>query len=442
MSLQTFAGLASFLLVLCAFFGLGLGLLRLLRVHVTPLDGIYAVAAGWGVLVTVSTLAGYLAARLSLILYGGLIAGGVVFAASLCRANDRSLLRTIGVALLSLLPALVSAAAFASVQYDEFGHWLPNAYYLYAHDALPTAALPNLQTGKQGYPIGIPYVTFAISVIEGAWDDRTGKLLPLALAALFAILIAAAFLKTDRPSASATAVATLFTTLLNPFFDPRLAVTTYSDIPTAFLLAAMVYALWRASEERQDPRSWIIRATLTALILVQLRETNIGLVVAAAASVPLATVLAPPDGGVKVSLQRSGAVVAGMLIVPLTGFLIWRMHLKLEGIGPDLMPRALSAWNWSAPRVVLSSLLTERLANNPLAGVLAITVGAGLALAAALSWRRSAGKTKRLMICVALVTMAQLALLLFSYIAVFAEDEVRRAASAWRYASQLVRCSC
>jgi hypothetical protein len=115
----------------------------------------------------------------------------------------------------------------------------------------------------------------------------------------------------------------------------------------------------------------------------------------------------------------------------------WRMHLKLEGIGPDLMPRALSAWNWSAPRVVLTSLLTERLANNPLAGVLAITVGAGLALAATLSWRRSEGKTKRLMISVALVAIAQLALLLFSYIAVFAEDEVRRAASAWRYASQV-----
>jgi hypothetical protein len=97
MSLQTFAGLASFLLVLCAFFGLGLGLLRLLRVHVTPLDGFYAVAAEWGVLVSVSTLAGYLAARLSLILYGGLIVGGVVFATSLCRADDRSLLRTIGV---------------------------------------------------------------------------------------------------------------------------------------------------------------------------------------------------------------------------------------------------------------------------------------------------------------------------------------------------------
>ena len=140
----------------------------------------------------------------------------------------------------------------------------------------------------------------------------------------------------------------LFGTLLNPFFDPRLAVTIYSDVPTAFLLAAMLYALWRAGESHEAARDWTVRASLTALALVQLRETNIGLVAAAALSVPAAAaVVGRHHGGI--DLKRSWSVAAAFAAAPAAATLIWRLHLHGQGIAPDVVPRALSDWIWSAP---------------------------------------------------------------------------------------------
>jgi len=437
MLVDTGIGLASLFSLLCAFYGLGLGFFHVLGVRAAPVDGIYAVSAGWGVAVTNSILAAYLAVPLRLSLYGGLIAGSSILVLNIWRGSDRAQLRCMGVALLSVLPAIISSASFASVQYDEFSQWLPNAFYLYANDALPTTAFPNLQTAKQAYPIGIPYVSFAISAILGNWDDRIAKVLSLVVAALFGTLIAGVWVRTDRPSTSVTAVAVLATTLLNPFFDPRVAITTYSDVPTAFLAAAMVYALWRATNDTEDDRSWIVRASLTALTLVQLRETNVGFVLAAALTVPLATVLAPPNDGRWAGFRRSRTIAVTFVVAPLAAFLMWRLHLNIQHIQPDVVPRALSEWNWSAPKVVLAALLTERLANNPAAGVTAISVAVSLAIAGILAWRRSGEDTKRLVVFVAMLTIAQVALLVFSYIAVFSEEEVKRAGSAWRYVSHL-----
>lgn len=437
MLLQTLAGVASLLLLLVAFYGLGLSLLQALRIRRAPLDGIYTVSGGWGVLASLSIIAAYASVPLSLALYCGLTAGLGVFLAGILRRKDLPPLQAASIAVFSVLPAVVWAASFASVQSDEFSHWLPNAFYLFANDTLPTQTVPNLQTGKQGYPIGTPYISFAISTIEGTWDERTAKALPLVLAALFGILIAAVVQRTDRPGMAAIGIASLFATQLNPFFDPRLAITTYSDIPTAFLLAALVYAVWRALEDRDEARGWAGRACLAALTLVQLRETNIGLVLAAALSVPLAALVTPTRDGRAADLRRFGPIVLAAAATSLAGFLMWRLHLRLQGIEPDMMPRALAEWNWSAPRLVLESLLAERLVNNPVAGAAAISIGFSLPVVGAIAWLGGAQKAKRLLIIVATVSIAQIGLLIFSYIAVFSEEEVARAASAWRYASHL-----
>jgi hypothetical protein len=213
------------------------------------------------------------------------------------------------------------------------------------------------------------------------------------------------------------------------------AITTYSDVPTAFLLAAMLYALWRAGQSRQAARDWTVRASLTALALVQLREPNIGLVAAAALSVPAAAVVTRHHCAI--DLKRTWSFAASFAAAPAFAFLIWRLHLRLQDIAQDMAPRALSDWNWSAPAIVLHSLATERLANNPLLGGSALAVGLILAVGGVLGWRRSSADTKRLGVTIATLTGAQVALLAVSYTAVFSEEEVQRAASAWRYASHL-----
>jgi hypothetical protein len=435
MTAQTFWGLASLLLLLCAFCGLGLAVLQALRVRITSLDGVYALAAGWGALVALSVPAVYAAVPLRHVLYAGLIVGWGALARSLWRGAGLPPLKCLGVGLLAILPAILAAASFSSVQYDEFAHWLPNAFYLYSNDTLPSAGLPNLQTGKQGYPIGTPYVTFAVSAIEGAWDDRTPKVLSLALGAFFGVLIAGALTRTDWPAAPAVAVGALAGTLLNPFFDPRVAITTYSDVPTAFVLAAMLYALWRAGESPEAARDWTIRASLAALVLVQLRETNIALVAAAALAVPAAAAVVRDPRAI--GLRRSWSVAAAFTAAPAAAFLIWRLHLQAQDIAQDVTPRALGNWNWSAMATVLRSLATERLANNPLMGTSAFAIGLTLAVGGVLRWRHLSAGTRRLGVTVAMLAGAQAALLAFSYTAVFSEEEVQRAASAWRYASHL-----
>ena len=129
MPLSNLAGLPSALVLLVAFYGLGLGLLRLLKVRVVAFDGIYAVAAGWGTLVVLSILASFLGIPLSVILCGGLVAGVALAAVSIFRWNEGSL-GLIGVGLVAVLPAILWTTSFPSVQFDEFGHWLPNAFYL------------------------------------------------------------------------------------------------------------------------------------------------------------------------------------------------------------------------------------------------------------------------------------------------------------------------
>jgi hypothetical protein len=428
-------GLASLLLLLCALLGLGVGVLLALRVRVTGVDSIYAVAAGWGALVTVSIVGAYLGLSLRHVLYGGLVVGCGVLFAVIRQDQHTAMLARAGVGLLSVLPAVAAAASFSSLQYDEFSHWLSNAFYLYANDTLPTAALPNLQTGKQAYPIGIPFISFAVSAIEGGWDERAPKLLPLVLAGPLGVLMAGIWLRTDRPGIAAIAVAALVMTLLNPFFDPRVAVTTYSDVPTAFLLAAMAYAVWRAGEECETARAWTVRAALVAVALVHVRETNMVLVAAAALSLPLAAATVRVGDGP--DLRRSCAHALVFLAAPLAAFLIWRLHMYAQGLKPDMVARPLSAWTWSAPGTVLASLVGARLANNPLMGAGAVLVTFGLMIAGVVGWRRRAAATKRLTVGVATLVAAQAVLLAFSYIAVFSDDEVGRAASTWRYASHL-----
>lgn len=431
------AGIGSLVLLLSAFCGLGLGLYRVLRIRPMAVDAIYAVSAGWGALVVASVIANYLYVPLHLSLGIGLAGGIGMLALAGANREHRQVLRAIGIAFLAVAPVALAAASFPAVQYDEFSHWLPNARYLYDQGWLPTFHTPNIQSGKQGYPIGVPYVTFAVSAIQGVWDDAGPKAFPVALAALFAIVLAAVCTKSDAPRASVIAVATLFATLANPFFDPRLSITSYADVPTAFMLAASVYALTRAFEDEIETASWIARASMAAFALIQIRETNIVFLIVMALSLPLFEVLTAPRDDLVARIRRSLLLAAAFLAAPLAGYLVWRLHLAAHSIGAGMPSRAFAEWDWSAPGVVIASLAGERLVKNPLAGAAAIALHAALIVAAIVYWGRISPGVRRLLATSLLLLAAQAGLLTFAYMAVFSREEVVRAASAWRYAAQL-----
>lgn len=74
---------------------------------------------------------------------------------------------------------------------------------------------------------------------------------------------------------------------------------------------------------------------------------------------------------------------------------------------------------------------------NWVTGVAAIVVGLAVGVAGVTGWRRGADATRWLLLIVAMIALAQVALLAFSYIAVFTSQEVEHASSAWRYVSHL-----
>lgn len=106
------------------------------------------------------------------------------------------------------------------------------------------------------------------------------------------------------------------------------------------------------------------------LCLVLVLTAFWGLAAAWAAMVIAPVLLSRPAGHVRDENRRASLIgMAIALAVPVTGFLIWRLHLAVQGIGPDMAPRAVADWAWSAPVTVMRALLVDRLANNPVLGL-------------------------------------------------------------------------
>jgi hypothetical protein len=87
--------------------------------------------------------------------------------------------------------------------------------------------------------------------------------------------------------------------------------------------------------------------------------------------------------------------------------------------------------------VVLRSAFLDRLANNPALGTTALAVTVLFLATIAWSWRRLDGETRQLLIMIFVTSESFIGFLAFSYISVFAPDEAARAASLWRYTSEL-----
>jgi len=434
--LDQLGAFASLLVLTGAAVGVGLAVFKCCAVKIVAVDAFYALAAGWGAIVIASVIGTYLQLPLSFSLGAAVVLGNGALLYAVLHDQGKLVCRYGLVALACVIPVIVVAASFRSVQYDEFAQWLPNAFYLYDNDTLPSRLAPNVQTAKQGYPIAVPYITYALGTLRGQWDDALPKAFPVVMAGLFAVIVAAVAQRTDRPSFTAVAIASLFTSLLNPFFDPRIAITSYSDIPTAFLMAAMVYALWRSAADASDARSWMVRASFTALTLAEVRETNIVVVAAAAAGLVLAHLVGRSERPATVVFNAMSAA-ARFIALPFAGILVWSAHLLLQDVPSDVRARPISSWDWHAPIAVLHSLFTERLQNNILASsaaLLIVLVAAGLGAAA---WRGGSVATRRLLVIVGVVATAHFLLLAFAYVAFFSPEEVRHARSAWRYASQL-----
>ena len=321
---------------------------------------------------------------------------------------------------LIVAPLLLIARTIPPTMYDEFAQWLPNTRFLVDHGRFPDAAIRNIWSAKAAYPPAIPIIGYGVSALIGRGSEMAAKTFSVLLAASFGLTLAE-LIRHRFGIILAVVTGVSFATVLNPFFDPRIALTAYADAPTGFVLAFLVYAGWRALDE--NAVRGLGRPIAASVLMILLRESNIVLVAGVAISFGLAG-------------RRGRTLCIAITIASIAVFLVWRGYVSSAAMPPTDRPRALADWHWDAPWLVVRSLITDRFANNLAIGGGVVLLVALVIAALASRWRTFYPLRHLLLICCT-VACLWIAFLLWSYVAVFSPQEIARAASTWRYLSQL-----
>lgn len=322
---------------------------------------------------------------------------------------------------LLLLPLLVVASSIPPTMFDEFAQWLPNARFLIDHGQFPGALHPNVWSAKPAYPPAFPLIGYAINLFVPRGFEFGPKIFAVLLGGGFGLLLAQRFART-LGLVAAIGIGTAFAVVLNPFFDPRTALTAYADMPSAYVLALYIYAAWRAAEEQS--RLWLTRVAACTVVLVLLRDTN-------------AIFIAAGAGALLLLGRRALAPLAVTVAAGASAFLLWRGYIAVAAMPPAMSARPFAAWDWSAPVALLRSFLFERLAGNLLIGIATCILLAVIIAVGFIAVRRAAAAERRLIVLTSAVAIGWLVFLIGAYIAVFTPEEAARAAGFWRYLSEL-----
>jgi hypothetical protein len=374
------------------------------------------------------------------------------------RAADRTsrlqLASDLAVLLGLAAPLGLLVAATPATGFDEFAQWLPNTRYLVEHGRYWVWPDWIGASSKPGYPNGSVVVALLVSQWVGPEVEAPFKIFVVLLLGGFGAALASLAVASPtadparawkrRVAAVGAMAAGCLVSFLDPFVDPRISLTALADTPTAVILAmgGLVASLGVGAARRGadgGATSWFAWTGLLSLTLVMLRTTNIVLVAAIGLSCGI-LVLTAKAGGLRLRL-RWAAILLGPTAA---GEAVWHAYLLTARIGADMTPRPLSDWDWAAPLTVARVFLLDRLSGNLLiaAGALCIV---GLALVGGIVvWRRLETEgdddhppPRPLLALTGIITLSFLAFLSWTYIAVFSPDEVARAASLWRYLTEL-----
>ena len=411
--------------------------------------------SGWGLAAFVSALAA-LGDLDQTWLANALIALGLVLL--IPRGRDRTeqchLLRDVALLLIFVAPMGLLVAGTPAMAFDEFAQWLPNTRYLVEHGHYWNWPEWLGLSSKPGYPNASAVIPLLVSQLAGSDVEAPFKTFVVLLLGGFGAALAglAATRFSADPTRPRAAVLTLSALLaggclvafVDPFMDPRVGFTAYTDTPSGIVIAlaalAGAYGMGAARRaEHPTATGWFAWVGLLSLTLVLLRQTNLVLVAALDGACGL-FILCDRTGSSRLWLRWALLLAAPAAI----GLLVWQAHLRAARIGPDIAPRPLAAWDWSAPLTVARAFVFDRLADNPLIGGVAAILVLAAAVCGVFVWRRLPYKggdilpPPRVMAgLAAIVSLGFIAFLAWAYIAVFTAQEVAAAASLWRYLSEL-----
>lgn len=363
---------------------------------------------------------------------------GLVLAASAVIAYRRrsqvvsgDLLRAVTLA----LPFLWLAGCMMISQWDEFTHWMPNAWYLVEFNTFPGAGKPPPSSNLPGYPHGLAYVIYLSSLLAGFLAENASAAFNIVLLAGFAVLVgrltraAVTGIHTKGPVGwTYCAIGALAVTGLNPTFVPKIVFTAYADTPTALLVGMLCVVMWYllntlAEEDTgYSPGSLAWSFGLIGMASIAIKQPNIVLFW-------LVTI-----GGIAVALRDPAVPVVRflkllpvMILPAIAIYFFWRLHIEFNSVSGEFNFLDRADWLTDQISVVAGKMLSVL---SKKGGYTMVMLAACLFAVRAV-WRIRS-PFDRLSIIVAVLFIGYTSFLLFVYVTAFGGNGLV-APSYWRF---------
>jgi hypothetical protein len=352
--------------------------------------------------------------------------------------------RSTWIAVTLLSPMLLKAAVQEPVAWDDFWNWLPSAAYEFFRNSLPRLDLPPSLSIFPGYPQGMPLMIAAASFIAGRFVESAGPVINVLLLAASSALLADAWtavlirrghLHDTEPPAILVATAVLITTLFNPGFDGRVALSSYADCGTMVAVGALgllgIEILARlANKDSANVEELAWRFGLIGAMLVNLKQANPILLALVTLGLILVSVRDPTIPRRQAILQLPRMLGPGILL-----FAVWRWYVVQNLPDGEQNFRPLASWNFTALRSTFASIGLY-IANAPLFHALMWSVAtAGVFFF--FRFPRKPGEAERLAIVGATVWLGYNAFLVIVYLGAMSASDAHGAADYWRYTSHV-----
>jgi hypothetical protein len=344
------------------------------------------------------------------------------------------------IALVLVLPIVVSAAGSKARMWDDFWNWLPSAAYAYNHDSLVWPDLPLSFSIFPGYPQGMPLMIAAASFIAGRFLEGAGPIINVALiagsSALFAEALAAALVRHGRLQATEmppilVASTVALTILLNPGLDGAVMLSSYADCGTMVAVGALgllgVEILARLSAggaANVEGLAW--RFGFVGAMLVNLKQANPVLLALVTAGLLLVALRDPAIRSRRVLVQLPRMLGPAIFL-----FALWRWYVSQNLPGSEQAFQPFDSWNFSALRQTFAAI-GGIIADAPLFhSMMWLVTVTGLAVFFRLP--RKASEARWLAVVCATVWLGYNVFLLIVYLGVMSFSDAQIAADYWRY---------
>lgn len=340
-----------------------------------------------------------------------------------------------------ILPFVLLATAMRASQWDEFSQWLLNAQYLLQYDAFPRNGLPVNPSGHSAYPYGLPLITYLASKLAGGFVENAGGLanllLLVSLAPAFVHIVGTGLEASQNwlKSWGAAALGLLGVTVLTTTFVQKLVLTAYADSATAATLAAVGVLVWKLLDTlgerppekgtRTGALAW--QFAWVSAVLINLKQPNLVLLVLLLAGMAL-VVIRDPLVRIAEILRRLPVMLGPTVVV----YLAWRYHVSHNLSGGEFSLIPFDGWLIPQAFEILQRMLLIASKKGAYFVMMAILV-----VFAVRGFMRTQGSFDRFAILAGGVFAGYTLFLWFMYVAAFGPGEGLRAASYWRYNTQL-----